>query len=100
MTGTKPNDLPPGSAGGPDPADIRKRSVVLSGHRTSISIENAFWSLLAMIAARRGVSANRLIAEVDRQRSGNLSSAVRLFVLREVAAADPAAVQATCDSEK
>lgn len=66
-----------------DAATIRKRSVLIAGHRTSISIENAFWRALLQIADARGVSANRLIAEIDRNRTGNLSSAIRLFVLAE-----------------
>lgn len=61
----------------------RKRSVVIAGHRTSISLEQPFWDALAEIATRRGVSANALIAEIDRGRSGNLSSAIRIFVLEE-----------------
>ncbi len=67
----------------PDAGDIQKRSVVIAGHRTSISVENAFWRALLGIARARGVSANRLITEIDRSRKGNLSSAIRLFVLAE-----------------
>ena len=66
-----------------DPAAIRKRSVTLAGHATSVSLENLFWDSLRSIAARRNVSLNRLIAEIDRTRTGNLSSALRVFVLRE-----------------
>lgn len=63
---------------------LRKRSVVIAGHRTSVSIEPAFWEVLRDMAAARGLSLNRLIEEIDRQRSGdgNLSSAVRVHVLR------------------
>lgn len=68
----------------PKAAEIRKRSVVIARHRTSISVENAFWQALQDIAATRGVSANRLITEIDRKRNGNLSSAIRLFVLAEI----------------
>lgn len=64
-------------------AEIRKRSVVIAGHRTSISVETAFWRQLLKTAEARGVSANRLITEIDRDRQGNLSSAIRLFVLAE-----------------
>jgi predicted DNA-binding ribbon-helix-helix protein len=60
---------------------ISKRSVLLAGHRTSISLEEPFWAALREIAARRGVSLNVLVAEVDERRSGNLSSALRVFVL-------------------
>ncbi len=58
-----------------------KRSVVIAGHRTSVSLEPAFWDALKAVAARRGVSLNRLIAEIDAARTGNLSSAIRVFVL-------------------
>ena len=66
-------------------AAIRKRSVVVSGHATSVSVEQEFWDALKRISARRGQSVNNLISELDLQRGGNLSSAIRVFVLREVA---------------
>lgn len=62
---------------------IRKRSVRVAGHPTSVSVEEAFWRALKEIAARRGVSLNDLITEIDRRRAGNLSSAIRVFVLEE-----------------
>ncbi len=62
-------------------ATIAKRSLVIDGHRTSVSLEDAFWRRLRAIAKERGVSLNRLVAEIDRDRDGNLSSAIRLFVL-------------------
>ncbi len=62
-------------------ATIAKRSLVIDGHRTSVSLEDAFWRRLRAIAKERGVSVNRLVAEIDRGRDGNLSSAIRLFVL-------------------
>jgi predicted DNA-binding ribbon-helix-helix protein len=65
---------------------IRKRSVRLAGHRTSVSVEEPFWTELAAIARARGLSLDRLIAEIDRDRRGNLSSAIRLFVLAELKA--------------
>ncbi len=61
---------------------IRRRSVVVSGHRTSVSVEDEFWDAFAAIAARRGMSLNALISEIDRGRGGNLSSAIRLCVLK------------------
>ncbi len=61
---------------------IQRHSVVVSGHRTSVSVEDEFWDEVAAIAARRGISRNALISEIDRDRDGNLSSAVRLYVLR------------------
>jgi predicted DNA-binding ribbon-helix-helix protein len=61
-------------------APPRKRSVLIAGHATSLSLEEPFWQDLAAIAGRRGVSLNALIASVDAQRAGNLSSALRLFI--------------------
>ena len=63
---------------------IKKRSVDIAGHRTSVSIEAPFWDALREIAARRQSSVNDLIAEIDSVREGNLSSAIRVFVLREL----------------
>ncbi len=65
------------------PAKIKKRSVTVAGHRTSVSLEAEFWQALTEIARARGRSINQLIAEIDRTRTGNLSSAIRVFVLRE-----------------
>lgn len=62
-------------------SDIVKRSVRIAGHATSISLEAAFWQALCDIAAARQVSVNALVAAIDAQRGGNLSSAIRLFVL-------------------
>ena len=62
-------------------AEVRKRSVIIAGHHTSVSLEDAFWQALKQIADARGRSINRLITEIDAQRSGNLSSAIRVFVL-------------------
>ena len=60
---------------------IRKRSVVLAGHATSVTLEEAFWEALRALARRRGLSLNALIAGADAARSGNLSSALRILVL-------------------
>lgn len=62
-------------------ATIRKRSVVIAGHATSLTLEEAFWQDLQAVALRRGISVNALVAAVDAERRGNLSSALRLFVL-------------------
>lgn len=67
-----------------DPGELRRRSVTIAGHRTSISIENAFWRELKRIARRDGKSLNRLIAEVDARRARNLSSTLRVFVLEDI----------------
>lgn len=63
-----------------------KRSVVVAGHRTSIALEPAFWDELTVIAARRGVSLNALVSEIDAARGdvANLSSAVRLYILDDL----------------
>ena len=63
-------------------ARVVKHSLVIAGHRTSISIEDAFWRRLRRIAAERGLSVNALAALVDASRGdANLSSALRVFVL-------------------
>lgn len=62
---------------------IRKRSVTIAGHQTSISLETAFWEALRDIAGTHGLSINALIERIDETRSGNLSSAIRVFVLRQ-----------------
>lgn len=59
-----------------------KRSFAIEGHRTSISLEAAFWSALRDVAAERGVSVAALVREIDHVRDGaGLSSAVRVFLL-------------------
>ncbi len=63
---------------------LRKRSVVIAGHRTSVSLERVFWNTLAEIAATRGVSINRLITEIDRDRSGSPSSAIHVYVVEQL----------------
>lgn len=60
---------------------LRKRSVMIAGHSTSLSLEEAFWQDLRELARRRGTSITAIIAVVDSERQGNLSSALRLFVL-------------------
>jgi predicted DNA-binding ribbon-helix-helix protein len=61
---------------------VVKRSLVVAGHRTSVSLEEAFWRRLKGIAAELGLSVNALAARVDAARGeANLSSALRVFVL-------------------
>jgi predicted DNA-binding ribbon-helix-helix protein len=64
-----------------DETILRKRSVLISGHQTSISIEDAFWIELKSICKRETKSLNQIATEVDERRSGNLSSALRVFIL-------------------
>jgi predicted DNA-binding ribbon-helix-helix protein len=62
---------------------VQKRSIKVAGHPTSISLEASFWDALREIAAKQQISANELIERIDANRNGNLSSAVREFVLLE-----------------
>lgn len=66
---------------GLDPARLRRRSVTLYGHRTSVSLEGAFWDVLKRMAAERGLALSGLIAAIDADRPGNLSSALRVAAL-------------------
>ena len=61
---------------------VEKRSVTIAGHRTSVSLEAEFWEGLGALARARGLSVAALIVEIDEARDGNLSSALRLAVLR------------------
>ncbi len=60
---------------------IRKRSVTLAGHRTSVSVEDEFWNELKAIADAEGRTVAEILTDLDAGRAGNLSSAVRLYVL-------------------
>jgi predicted DNA-binding ribbon-helix-helix protein len=61
---------------------VVKRSIVIAGHKTSVSLEDAFWRGLKEIAEGRNLSLSELVTPIDKGRdSGNLSSAIRLFVL-------------------
>jgi predicted DNA-binding ribbon-helix-helix protein len=61
---------------------VVKRSIVIAGHKTSVSLEAAFWTALKDIAASREQTVSDLVGEIDAGRKqGNLSSAIRLFVL-------------------
>lgn len=68
----------------PEDDVVRKRSVVIAGHATSISLEEIFWRELKAIADRRKQSLASLITGIDAERAGNLSSALRVFVMRSV----------------
>ncbi|MDZ4135001.1 MAG: ribbon-helix-helix domain-containing protein [Paracoccaceae bacterium] len=70
-----------GNSDGGRPA---KRSLTLRGHRTSVSLEDAFWQAFRTIAAERGLAVNALAIEIDENRDSNsgLASAIRVFVLK------------------
>ncbi|MEM7224614.1 MAG: ribbon-helix-helix domain-containing protein [Pseudomonadota bacterium] len=68
------------------PQRVQKRSLTIAGHRTSVSLEEAFWHHLKRLAAARGLSLSALVAEVDREPHANLSSALRVYVLRNLEA--------------
>jgi len=61
---------------------LKKRSVNLHGHATSVTMEEPFWDCLKDIAKERALSLNALIAEIDEQNEGNLSSALRVYILK------------------
>ena len=61
---------------------VVKRSIVIAGHKTSVSLEDGFWNSLKDIAGERHMTLSDLVASIDTDRQyGNLSSAIRLFVL-------------------
>ena len=61
---------------------VIKRSIVIAGHKTSVSLENAFWDALKQIAAGENIAIHELIFKINNERElGGLSSALRLFVL-------------------
>jgi predicted DNA-binding ribbon-helix-helix protein len=61
---------------------VTKRSIVVGGHKTSVSLEEAFWKGLKEIASNRNVTLSELVSSIDCERlHGNLSSAIRLFIL-------------------
>ncbi len=67
----------------------KRRSVIVSGHPTSVSVETEFWDELASIAKRRDLSINALVSEIDDGRLGSLSAAIRLYVLDAVKSRAP-----------
>jgi predicted DNA-binding ribbon-helix-helix protein len=62
---------------------IKKRSINIAGRKTAVSLEDQFWESFREIAGKRGKTLRQMIADIDAERkSSNLSSAIRLFVLR------------------
>ena len=63
-------------------SSVTKRSIVIAGHKTSVSLEDEFWNSLKEIAGERGMTLAELVAAIDAKRQhAHLSSAIRLFVL-------------------
>jgi predicted DNA-binding ribbon-helix-helix protein len=61
---------------------VVKRSIVVAGHKTSVSLEEAFWNGMKEISSLRDMTLSDLVSEIDKgRRQGNLSSAIRLYVL-------------------
>jgi predicted DNA-binding ribbon-helix-helix protein len=66
-------------------SSIAKRSIIIAGHKTSISLEDAFWSGLKEIADNQHATLSKLVSQIDeRRQQGNLSSAIRLYVLEHI----------------
>ena len=85
-------------------SQVVKRSVVVGGHKTSVSLEDAFWNGLREIANRRDITLSDLVSAIDAERhdaNANLSSAIRLFVLGHYRTMIEAMVETpTVDAEK
>jgi predicted DNA-binding ribbon-helix-helix protein len=63
-------------------SSVVKRSIVVAGHKTSVSLEEGFWNGMKEISGERNMTVSELVGEIDRNRQhGNLSSAIRIFVL-------------------
>ncbi|HEY2756129.1 MAG TPA: ribbon-helix-helix domain-containing protein [Pseudolabrys sp.] len=80
---------------------IVKRSVVLNGHKTSVSLENEFWEGLRDIGDAKSAKLSELVRQVDQERSnGNLSSAIRVFVLSHFRGNQPESAQQADHAER
>jgi predicted DNA-binding ribbon-helix-helix protein len=77
---------------------VIKRSVVIGGHKTSVSLEEPFWSELRAIAEAQRVTVSALLRRIDHERqNANLSSAIRVFVLQHLRQQANAELGATCE---
>lgn len=65
---------------------LKKHSLTLGGHRTSISMEEIFWQQLRIIAKAQKLSLQELVESIDKTRDGNLSSAIRVYVMEQLLA--------------
>jgi predicted DNA-binding ribbon-helix-helix protein len=82
LRGPMSREAAAGEATASEATDFVKRSLTIAGHRTSLSLEAAFWRRLEALAAAKDVSLSALVAEVDAsRREANLSSALRVFAL-------------------
>lgn len=63
--------------------DIKKRSITIAGHRTSITLEDVFWDALKEIATSKAISRQNLIEKIDKERTTSLSSSLRVYALKE-----------------
>jgi predicted DNA-binding ribbon-helix-helix protein len=81
-------------------SQVSKRSVVIGGHKTSVSLEDAFWRGLKEVAQGQNTTLSNMVTEIDRNRQpGNLSSAIRLFVLDYFRAQTVASKQSNSSAE-
>ncbi|MDE0335250.1 MAG: ribbon-helix-helix domain-containing protein [Defluviicoccus sp.] len=65
---------------------LRRRTLTVSGHRTSVALEPVYWEELAAVAQSRGLSLAALIGEIDAARPGSLASALRVYVVERLRA--------------
>jgi predicted DNA-binding ribbon-helix-helix protein len=82
---------------------VVKRSIVIAGRKTSVSLEDAFWSAVKEIASTRNLTLTALVGDIDSGRTGNLSSAIRLFVLghyRAMVSPPPASQSAHAETQQ
>jgi predicted DNA-binding ribbon-helix-helix protein len=78
---------------------VVKRSIVVAGHKTSVSLEEAFWNGMKEISGLRNITLSELVGEIDSNRQqGNLSSAIRLFVLEHFRSRAGSAAPAPAES--
>ncbi len=69
------------------PSGLQRRTLTVSGHRTSVALEPVFWRQLAAIAESRNLSVAAVITEIDSGRAGNLASAIRVHIVERLLAA-------------
>ena len=62
-----------------------KKSLILSGHKTSIALEKEFWKALEIISENKNIDIDKLIEKIDKkERNGSLASAIRVFILKKI----------------